>query len=277
KVEVKNLNSFRAVERAIAFEIDRHIALLESGEKVVQETRGWDEGKQKTFSQRQKEDSHDYRYFPDPDLPKLIVSEIPEFNLKTIEKELPELPWQKRERYSKEYKLRSDDIEIYISSPIISKYFEEAVTGHTHEKSIKLVSNYLSTDYLGLIKKDAEEGEIDHLIYKVPPQNISEIVDMVEAGELSSRGAKDILAEMYKVGGGARTIAETKGLIQKNDEGHLKEIITKIIGANPSVVSDYKAGKQAALQYLVGQAMKETKGSANPGILQKLFLEEVNK
>jgi aspartyl-tRNA(Asn)/glutamyl-tRNA(Gln) amidotransferase subunit B len=152
KTEVKNLNSFKSVERAIAYEIDRQIALLEEGGKVIQETRGWDEQKNKTFSQRAKEDSHDYRYFPDPDIPKLLLSEIPEFSKENLKKEIGELPWEKRNRLVKDFSLTNEEAEIMVIDPVVGKYFETIVSDLNDKKLVKLATNYLVSDYIGLLK-----------------------------------------------------------------------------------------------------------------------------
>lgn len=281
KVEVKNLNSFRAVERAIAYEIARHTKILDAAEKggaekIVQETRGWDEKTQSTFSQRAKEDSHDYRYFPDPDLPKLYISEIPEFSLAALKAELPELPWQKRERYQKVYGLTPKEAEMLVGSPEIGTYFEAILKGLTtaDQKNVKLAANYLLSDYVGLLKVAAVEGEItSDLLAKIAPTSFSELVQMIAAGKLSSRAAKDIIGIMYAEGGTPQQIADARGLIQKNDEGELKKVMSDIITQNAKVVADYRAGKAAALQSLVGQGMKATKGGANPELLKKIALE----
>lgn len=294
KVEVKNLNSFRAVERAIAYEIARHTKILDAAEraksedgaapteKIVQETRGWDEKTQSTFSQRAKEDSHDYRYFPDPDLPKLYISEIPEFSLAALKAELPELPWQKRERYQKGYGLTPKEAEVLVGSPEVGAYFESILSGLAKgmtttvidPKSVKLAANYLLTDYIGLLKAAAVEGEITgEMLAKIAPVHFSELVQMISSGKLSSRAAKDIIGIMYTEGGAPQHIADTRGLIQKSDEGELKKIMADIISQNAKVVADYRAGKAAALQSLIGQGMKATKGGANPEILKKIALE----
>ncbi|MEK7645454.1 MAG: Asp-tRNA(Asn)/Glu-tRNA(Gln) amidotransferase subunit GatB [Patescibacteria group bacterium] len=300
KVEVKNLNSFRAVERAIAYEIARHTKILDAAErakseggaasvsataeKIVQETRGWDEKTQSTFSQRAKEDSHDYRYFPDPDLPKLYISEISEFSLATLKAELPELPWQKRERYQKVYGLTPKEAEMLVGSPEVGAYFEAilaglaangtATSGAVDPKSVKLAANYLLSDYIGLLKAAAVEGEISvEMLAKIAPTAFSELLQMIANGKLSSRAAKDIIAIMYAEGGTPQVIADARGLIQKNDEGELKKIMAEVIAQNAKAVADYRAGKAAALQSLVGQGMKATKGGANPEILKKITLE----
>lgn len=266
KVEVKNLNSFRSVERAIAFEIERQSALLESGEKVVQETRGWDESGGRTFSQRLKEESHDYRYFPDPDLPKLALSEVEEFSPERIKGTLPELPWEKRVRYKEQYGIKTEDIEVYVEHPdTYGILFERTVTAlGGDQKLVVLASNYITSDLVGLLREKTDRAEA--LV-----ETFSDLIMMVGGGEISSRGAKDILVEMVHHGGNPRDIAETKGLFQKSDTGELQEVIDKIILENPKVVAEYKSGKEASLQYLIGQGMKETKGAANPGVLKSLL------
>ncbi len=265
KVEVKNLNSFRVVEKAIEYEIRRQAEALEAGEKVVQETRGWDEGKQSTFSQRKKESSHDYRYFPDPDLPKLKISEISEFqNL-----ELPELPWQKRERYARDYGIKAEDIESYVTDENLGRFFENVSMLLKNKELVKLSSNYITSDLIGLLSLSP--------VAKLPEaESFAALIKMASGGEISSRGAKDILKIMAEEGGAPKDIAEKKGLFQKSDTGELKAIAGKIIAGNEKVVSEYKTGKVASLQFLIGQMMKETKGSANPA-LSKQILEELLK
>ena len=277
KVEVKNLNSFRAAERAIAYEITRHIEVIERGEKVAQETRGWDETKQKTFSQRSKENAHDYRYFPDPDLPKLQLSEIPEFSVEALKKTLPELPWEKRERFEKILDANRKYADFLVDNLNYAHFFESAIVGVENDKKIiELTSNYLISDILGMaIKHNLPDS--DTKIGELTPQNFATIMKMITAGELSSRGAKDLIAEALVSGKDARVIAEEKNLIQKSDAGTLTDVILKIISENKKVVDEYKAGKQASLQFLIGQAMKATKGSANPEMLKTIFLEQLSK
>ena len=276
KVEVKNLNSFRAAERAIAYEVKRHIEALERGEKIVQETRGWDENKQKTFSQRSKENAHDYRYFPDPDLPKLQISEIPEFSLDALKKDLPELPWDKRVRYTKDG-LNKKYADFLVDNPIYSHYFEAAISGvEQDKKSVELTANYLITDIVGIANKEGMEISVE-TIGKLTPKNLAEVIKMIVAGDLSSRGAKDLIADALISGKDAKTIATEKNLIQKSDAGELTKIIADIIVANQKAVDEYKAGKQASLQFLIGQGMKATKGSANPEMLKSIFLKQLSK
>ncbi len=263
KTEVKNLNSFKAVEKAIAFEIERQIAVLESGEKVVQETRGWDENKSKTFSQRVKEDSHDYRYFPDPDLPKLFISEIPEFSNLA----LPELPWEKRTRLIKDFSLTEKEAEIMVTDTEVGNYFESVVAILKDAKLVKLATNYIVSDYLGLLKKS------DKTITAITPEKFAELISITAAGTLSSRGAKDVLKVMFEEGGKAQEIAVSRNIIQKNDTEELRKIAEKIVSESPTVVADFKAGKASVFQYFIGQAMKATKGSANPEVMKAIFEE----
>ena len=267
KVEVKNLNSSRTVEKAIDEEIKRQIGVLEAGGQVVQETRGWDENKQTTFSQRLKESSHDYRYFPDPDLPKLFISEIPEF--RDIAETLPELPWQRRRRYAEIFGLKAEDVEVFVQDHSLAGFFDELADGLDHaldetKEYLKVAANYVTSDILGLA---ALTGEL-----RLPSVgDYADLLKMIAAGEVSSRGAKDILAIMIKEGGEPRQIAEERGLFQVSDEGAVGAIVDKVIADNESVFAEFKSGKDKALQYLIGQAMKESKGSANPGLLKKLF------
>ncbi len=265
KVEVKNLNSFKSVERAIEYEIQRMTKLLDEGrgDEIVQETRGWDEKGQKTFSQRMKETSGDYRYFPEPDLPKLKIAEISEFSKKELTKELPELPWEKRKRLQKTG-LNDDQVEIFVSNDRYSELFDSVSEELKKDYLIKLAANYITSDLVSL-----ENGEES----KITSESISDLIKMVAKNDISSRGAKDVLAVLVEVGGDPKKIVEEKGLKQESDEGALKEIAQKILDANPEAVKEYKGGKEASLQFLIGQGMRETKGSANPQILSELFKE----
>jgi aspartyl-tRNA(Asn)/glutamyl-tRNA(Gln) amidotransferase subunit B len=265
KVEIKNLNSFRTVERAVAYEIERQIDAIGKGEKVIQETRGWDEAKQKTYSQRIKEDSHDYRYFPDPDLPKMMISEV--FDLKKLKEELPILPWEKREKYLKTFEIKEQDADFFVNNIGFGKFFEAVISGFSENKDlIKLASNYISSDLVGFMSKDAT--------LKTPlPEKFAKIIVMVSEGKLSSRTAKDLIERLLKEDIDPEEIANKEGLIQKNDEGAVKEIANKLIAENPKVVADYKAGKEMALMFFVGQIMKATKGSSNPQVIKKVLVD----
>ena len=267
KVEVKNINSFRAAGKAIDFEFARQTVLLEKGESVVQETRGWDENKEATFSQRLKESANDYRYFPDPDLPKLLISEIPEFSKEALSKDVVELPEQKRKRFSKDFGLKDSDIEVYVNNRDAGKFFEEVAQGLEGD-SVQVASNYITSDIVGLSKAFGFEFELGH-ITKV---NFVDLMKMIKAGDLSSRGTKDVLKVLFEIGGETEIIAKEKGLIQKNDPEEIKKLAEKIIIDNPEMVTEYKGGKESRLQFFIGQAMKITGGSVNPEIFKKTIL-----
>ena len=262
QTEVKNLNSFKVAEKAILYEIERQTEVLEGGGKVIRETRGWDENKAETFSQRIKEGSADYRYFPDPDLPKLKISEIEEFNQVELVRGVPELPAAKRGRY-RESGVKTADIEVLVQNPSLGRLFEDVVQ---RKAPAQIGASYIVSDLMGLIGGDTRGVE-----FKFTNNDFVTLVQMVGRGEIGSRSAKDILKIMYEEGGSPKKIADKKGLFQKSDEGELKTLATKIINENKSVVADYKKGQDGALQFLVGQGMKETQGSANPQVLSQIF------
>ena len=279
-MEIKNLNSLRAVEKAIEYEIKRQREILERGERVVQETRGWDEKKEITFSQREKEEAHDYRYFPEPDLPPLKIGEE---MIQEIKSEIPELPSQRRERLKKEYFLSDKEADFYVSQKDIGEYFEkviselrdwiktkklkEKVEEEEFKKLIKLASNYILTDLQALLKETKITGE-DFLI---TPENFAEFVSMIYTGEISSKIAKTLLKEMFATGADPSQIIENKGLRQITNEKELEKIVKEVIEKNPQAVEDFKKGKTAALQFLIGQVMTQTKGKANPEIVNKIL------
>ncbi len=269
KTEVKNINSFSYAEKAIDFEIARQIAALEAGEEVVQETRGWDSGKNQTYSQRKKESSHDYRYFPDPDLPKMKISEMPEWSVEKLRASLPELPWQKRERLSA-LGLNKDQVELFISDVSVGSFFD-AVTKELGDVAtlIKSAGNYIAADLVGLVEDDFAE-------VKATTRSFAELIRMIADGTISSRGAKDVLVVLVKEGGDAKEIAERLGVIQQHDEGALLEVVKKVIEENPAIAAEFKAGKEKSLQFLVGQGMKLSGGSANPKVLADLLKKELS-
>ncbi|MDO8575556.1 MAG: Asp-tRNA(Asn)/Glu-tRNA(Gln) amidotransferase subunit GatB [bacterium] len=276
KTEVKNLNSFKSVEKAIDYEIKRQIKLLDSGEKVIQETRGWDDAKGETYLQRVKESSHDYRYFPDPDLPKMMISEIPEFSADNLSKEIPELPWAKRERLMKDFDLKEVDADLFLDFSEFFVYFEQICYELGNDKKLsKIALNYLITDYLSLLKKsNTNSADIAENINKISVTNFAKLVKMISGAVVSSRGAKDTLKIMFEKGGedsDPEVIAKENGFIQTHDEGEIEKTVAKIISENEKVVAEYKSGKESVLQFLIGQGMKATKGSANPEILMKIF------
>jgi len=259
KVEVKNLNSFKTVEKAIEFELDRMITLHETGraEDIVQETRGWDESKQKTFSQRKKESSDDYRYFPEPDLPKLYLHEL--FDLEKIGAALPEIPSDLRVRFAAQYKLSPKEIEIYVQQRHLALFLEEIATQISDEAVLQKASNFILSDIVYIL-----ENEKDAVLPSAP--TFVSLITLFVDQKITSRAAKDILllamTTMTEIN--PEAYATEHGLIQQNNADALKPIIEKIIADNPKVVEEYKAGKESTLQFFLGQIMKESKGSANP-------------
>ena len=254
------------MEKAIKYEVERMIELFESGREaeIVKETRGWDEAKQKTVSQRKKESSHDYRYFPDPDLPKMKLHEA--FDLEKMKKDLPELPEEKRARYKKDFGIKEEDVEVYVNDPMLASWFEKIAKILETSEKVKVASNYITSDFMGL-KKNNKNAKISSA------ESFAEMINLVAENKISSRAAKDILAMIVVNDESPLKIATEKDLLQKNDEGALKAIAQTIIDANPKVVADYKGGKENALMSLVGQMMKETKGSANPQIAKQLLVD----
>jgi len=273
KVEVKNLNSFRTVERAIAFEIERQTKLLLRGESVVQETRGWDERKQQTYSQRLKEGSKDYRYFPEPDIPKLTISEIQDFKKEVLLDTMPELPAEKRSRYKEMYGLRDEGIEVFVRSAQKDALFCAALLEWNGEKDLaQEIANYITVEIPAIEKKVHEnEGGTSFEMERYKPLNLAKLASMKLSLEISSRGVKDILAEMLVSGDSPEIVASRKGLLQKSSEGELDEIVEKIIEEHGFVADEYRNGKDSVLKFLIGQGMKATKGSGNPETLRALF------
>lgn len=272
KVEVKNLNSFRSVERAIAFEINRQTALIKKGGKVVQETRGWNESTQETFHQRFKEGSADYRYFPEPDLPKLFLSEIPEFSPEVIRASLPELPWERRARYARTYALKESDITYLCAAAERAAFFDAVAAALENDtKLVALAANYVVSDLAGVYAKRGSEeyGALN-------PASFAKLIRLVGSGGLSSRGAKDTLLLLVDQGGDPEVLAKEHGLIQMSDSAALGKVVDAVLSQEEKAAQEYKSGKQASLQYLIGKAMKESKGAGNPGELRKLIIEKLS-
>ncbi len=270
KVEVKNLNSFKSVEAAVDYEVRRQIHILESGEKVVQETRGWDENKLKTFSQRVKESANDYRYFPEPDLPKIDFTSRDTHFLSRIEENMPELPEILRTKYSN-LGLTREQIEIIISDKNLKNFFETTLIASSGEASLNapIIANYLTTDILSHIDSTSK-------LQNAYPSEFALMVGLILSNTLTSRVAKDLLSEVVFEGKNAELLARERNLIQNNSEDDLLAIIDTIIRENEKVVLEYKSGKESALQYLVGCGMKITKGSANPMLLAKLLKKQIS-
>ncbi len=259
KVELKNLNSFRNAERALSYEIKRQTELLEKGEPIDQETRGWDDAKSRTFSQRGKEMAHDYRYFPEPDLPPLHIDTA---SVTQIRADLPALPLAVRLRLV-ELGVSVDDQDMLINQPQTLQIFDESATLLDEPKLIKKALNWLVGDYQALLLKSAS---------KLSGSNLAELVRLVETGEISGKIAKEILPSVV-AGQSPKQVIAQKGLKQVSDVAELEQIVKDIIVKNPQAVADYKAGKTQALGFMVGQVMSQTRGQANPGVVNQLLLQ----
>lgn len=267
RTEMKNMNSFRSITRAIEYEVDRQIDVIEDGGKVEQETLRWDEVSGKTFSMRDKEDAQDYRYFPDPDL---VAIKLSEEYIENIKKTLPELPESRKQRYLEEYKLSEKDANIITASKYLSDLFEGATKICNNPKA---VNNWIISD----ISRILNETEMDPIEIPFDSKQLAKLIILIDKGTISSKLAKKVLVEMFEHPRDPEDIIDEKGWVQISDEGAIKDVVLKILEANPQSVSDYKGGKDKALGYLVGQAMKETRGKANPQMLNKMFLEELKK
>ncbi len=266
KVEIKNLNSFKAIEKSIKYEIKRQKELIEKGEEISQETRGWHDEKQITMAQRSKEDSFEYRYFPDPDLPPLNITEE---KIEEIRKRLVELPEQKRKRFREQYELDDKSIDFYVNEPFLADYFEKVISeldnwknhkGYKND-SARICSNYIITDLQAIIKSDPNFRKIDE---KITAENFAELISLIETGEISSNIAKTVLPEMYNTGKDPSNILEEKGLSQINDEAEIENIVKEVIDQNTKAVNDYKSGKANSLMFLIGQVMAKSKGKITP-------------
>ena len=267
RTETKNLNSFRAIARSIEFEIQRQKEVLESGGVVHQETRRWDDEAGEGYAMRTKEEAHDYRYFPEPDLMPIRLTE--EY-IKNIQDTLPELPESRKARYIEELGLPEYDAGIITSSKHLSDFFEAATKECGNAKA---VSNWIMTDIIRVVR---EKG-IEYNELPFTPKQFAKLITLIDKGIISGSIAKKVFEEMVETGKDAEKIVEEKGLVQISDEGAIKEVVDKIIAANPQSVEDYKNGKDRALGFLVGQCMKEMKGKGNPQILNKLILEYLTK
>ncbi|MGF7033062.1 aspartyl-tRNA(Asn)/glutamyl-tRNA(Gln) amidotransferase subunit B [Paenibacillus mucilaginosus] len=266
KAELKNMNSFRGVQRGLEYEEWRQADVLESGGEVVQETRRWDEAQGKTLSMRGKEQAHDYRYFPDPDLVALHISDEWKDRVRAS---IPELPDARKKRYVGEYNLPSYDAEVITSQMKLADFFEESLK---YTQDAKAVSNWIMGELLGYLNANGLELED----VKITGKGLGEMIGLIEKGTISSKIAKTVFKAMLESGKDPQVIVEEQGLVQISDEGAIAAIVDTIIANNPQSVADYKAGKEKAVGFLVGQAMKETKGKANPGMLNKLIMEKLN-
>jgi len=275
KVEIKNLNSFKAARNAIDYEIKRQAKLLESGKKIIQETRGWNESKGETILQRIKEESHDYRYFPEPDLPPLKIDFGLVEKLKTT---LGELPQDKRDRFKKQYGLTSPQINILVNDEKLAGFFENVVSefiphpceirvGDEKQTLINLAANYLLSDFLGFLNEAS--AKVDDI--RISAEDFAEWVGLIHRGVITSRAAKEVLKEMWATGKDPSLIIGEKDLTQVQDINELEKIASKIINENQGAVLDYKQGKETSLQFLIGQIMRETRGKASPKIISDIL------
>lgn len=271
-VEIKNLNSFRTMERAVAYEIERQRKMIESGEELKKQTLGWDEKKQATFPQRSKEGSADYRYFPDPDLPSLRISELKEFGLVELQSSIPELPTQRRERYVR-MGIKHEDAELYIGTPMIGDYFDRVCAQISDKKAIQLASNYLANDVMKIIRDREVGDEIESI--PIRTDSFVGIIRLLIEDKITSRSAKDLLVICGDDERSPEVIASEKKLLQENSRDALASTVESVIAEHPSVIADYKAGKTSVLEFLVGQSMKALRGSGNPAALRALFIEKI--
>jgi aspartyl-tRNA(Asn)/glutamyl-tRNA(Gln) amidotransferase subunit B len=264
KVEVKNLNSFKSVESAIEYEVSRQIECLENGKELSQETRGWDEVKLRTFVQRTKETAKDYRYFPDPDIPKIKVSEYASFDTSRLDEIIPKLPHETRLFYEN-LGITSNTIEVLLSNLELDNFLKQVLDLSKDKDVAKLAANYLTSDLLPILAEESNKLE------DLKPAHFSELMAMVEEGQIGSRVAKDMLKDLFGSQKTPLQIATDSNLLQMSDSSSLEPIIAEIIKENESVVNEYREGKNASMQFLVGQGMKKTKGSANPTLLKEML------
>ena len=271
KVEGKNMNSFKAVYRALEYEEERQRRAIEEGERLIQETRGWVDERGVTVSQRSKEYAHDYRYFPEPDLPPLVFSRQ---WVEELRSRLPELPEERRDRFVRQYELSRYDASLLTASKAMADFFEHCL-GLIEEpklkKMAKAVSNWMSGDFTRLLHTtDTEIGDS-----RVTPQHLVAMLDLIDNGTLSGAAAKAVFEEMFNTGKSALEIIAEKGLTQISDAQEIDGIVSRVIATNTQAVSDFKKGKEQALTFLVGQVMRETKGRANPSLVNKLLKESL--
>ncbi len=266
KVEIKNMNSFRAVQKAIAYEIKRQIESLEAGERIVQETRLWNEAKSQTFSMRSKEHAHDYRYFPEPDLVPFTVSTK---QIEDIKKALPELPQARFQRFKKQFELSDYDVLVLVGDKLLGDYFEACVN---EKVSAKLASNWIQSELLGELnarKLALSESKVD-------AKKLAGLIRLIENNTISGKMAKDVLPEMLETGKSADNIVKEKGLVQVTDTKLLEEIADRVIAANQKTADEVRSGKAQAIGFLVGQVMKESKGKANPKLINEILSKKLS-
>ncbi|MCL5405775.1 MAG: Asp-tRNA(Asn)/Glu-tRNA(Gln) amidotransferase subunit GatB [Deltaproteobacteria bacterium] len=267
KVELKNMNSFKNVQKALEFEIRRQKVMLERGETIVQETRLWDAGRNVTVSMRGKEEANDYRYFPDPDL---VPVEVDEQWVREVSSSLPELPEAKRERFVREYELPLYDAQVLTSSKSLAAYFEAAAKQFARPK---LLSNWIMSELMRELNRNDREIED----CPVSPQNLAELVRMLDSGVISGKIAKAVFDEMFSSGRSAQSIVDEKGLLQVSDQAEIESAVDLVLSENPKEVSQFRAGKDKLFGFFVGQVMRKTKGKANPQIVNEILRAKLNR
>ncbi len=267
KAEVKNMNSFRAIQKALEYEVKRQIKALESKERIVQETRLWDEKKEKTHSMRSKEEAHDYRYFPEPDLVPLIVEKEWKENIK---KTISELPDTRRERFMRDYKLSQYDAGVLTAEKALAEYFEQVVKAYNNPK---VVTNWVTVELLGrlnAVNKGVEESPVS-------TGQLAELLKLIEKGIISGKIAKTVFEEMFNSGKNPQAIVREKKLVQITDEKEIGKIVEEVLKENPDAVKEYGKGKEKAIGHLVGQVMRKTRGKANPQLVNKILKDKLRK
>jgi aspartyl-tRNA(Asn)/glutamyl-tRNA(Gln) amidotransferase subunit B len=268
RTEIKNLNSFRALTRASAYEIQRQTQLYESGGEVVQETLGWDDVKEVTVSQRSKEEAHDYRYFPEPDLPPLEISRVWAEELKA---QLPELPEARSQRFMAEFGLTDKEARLLISEKTLADYFEKTVS--LSKSPAKTINNWIAGEFL----RHVNDSDLDLEHLPVPPEHLAGLVDLVTLKTINDNTAKEVIAEMFKTGQSADAIVKSKNLGQISDANALEQVVAQILNDNPKEVASYLAGKETVFQWMMGQVARLTKGKADPGVARQLLLQALEK
>ena len=265
KAELKNMNSFRSIQKGLEYEITRQAEILDEGGKIIQETRSWDEDKGITFSMRTKEQAHDYRYFPEPDLPPLILENEWVDNIKN---NLPELPDARKNRYMSELELSEYDASVIIANKEISDYYDEVVL---KKAAPKLAANWV----MGDLTKNLNAANISIAECKIQASQLADLINLIDKGTISGKIAKTVFDEMFETGNNPENIIKEKGLVQISDESLIISVVEEVIAENPRSVEDFKAGKKQAVGFLVGQVMKKTQGRANPEMVNKLLIEKM--
>jgi len=265
KVEVKNINSFKHVEKALSYEIRRQVALIQNGGQIVQETRLWDEKENITRSMRSKEEAYEYRYFPEPDLVPLLIDEKWVERVKT---DMPELPDEKEKRFVKDYGLSPEKASILTESNELADYFENICESF---QGYEQIANWMLSEFLAYLNKEGKEiGDVD-----MKPRQVAELLKLVDEGTISGKIAKSVFAEMWETNKSAGDIVQKKGLVQIKDESKITEIVCRVVEENPDVVDKYKKGRKNVMGFLAGQVMKKTGGKANPQLVNKILLEKL--